>query len=188
MSFDPNGESSGRQQALVWLSQLQESGQLGSLLAQLPDHTSPMTSAGSMHDGCKRRLESWELVGEPAQAPVTPGDQSTKNAKKKSSPKSSSEVELPDGVESLTQWGKTMVTLPKYASRKMSYDEMVSRAATEKQKGDPELHEYLIWVTQNENKSGKVKDFSSYLKVTGWTAKQVTTYFPGTKDARIFVD
>lgn len=168
-----------RDQHLQLLRQLQDSGQLASLMDELQG---PL-STGAMHDGCKRRLDdSWleirETEGEVGiQGPVLPKQSS------------STEVALPEGVASLTQWGKTLITLPKYAKLQLSYDQMVKKAAADLEKGDTELHKCLAWVfNYTSTQSLKTLDFAKYLQAIKWGDKtQTGPYFPGSQEVRRFV-
>lgn len=172
-------DDGSRDQYLQLLRQLQESGQLASLMDELQSSS----SAGAMHDGCKRRFDdSWQEINESegeviAQAPVLPR-QSMRT-----------EELLPEGVVSLTQWGQTLLTLPKYAKLQLSYAQMVEKAAVDLEKGDPDLHQYLSWVVNyTSTKSLKTLDFAKYLQAIKWNVKTKTgPYFPGSQEVRRFV-
>lgn len=142
----------------------------------------PSQSSGSMHDGSKRRAPSvpvdldedgeFEYIPGDAsvtQAPIHPGGYTKGN-------------DLPDGVTSLEQWGKTLCTLPKVASKKLTYAAMIKKS-----KWDDEMLSYLQWVMHSNMKSAKLDDLKAYLRKTGFEKENSdTVYFPGSKAVREF--
>lgn len=144
------------------------------------------STPGAMHDGSKRRLtpssssegpgdESFSMVDfsiEQSPLPPKAGYKEEKHA----------EISLPEGIESVSHWGKTLCTLPKCASLKLTYEKMVIRADTSQ-----EIKDYLFWVKNNSEKSAKIKDLKDYLEITGFYASQkVGTNYPGTSMIREF--
>lgn len=182
-SAKPSLLGEDRVRMLQLLQSLKEAGQLSELMNELQ---CAATTSGAMHDGAKRRFDdTWLELGEPDEAeliadqpPVLP------------SSSAAAEMKFPEGITSLTQWGKTQLTLPKYAKMRISYAQAVTHAKQEMDKGDPEMHEYLQWVWDHldSHKSAKVTDFSKYLHAIEWnTEDNAVTYFPGTKETRRFI-
>ena len=67
---------------------------------------------------------------------------------------------LPDGVSSLDRWGDTLCVLPKVASKKASYKDLVAEAYE-----DPEMMGYLTnFVMKHNGPSPKVRDLRQYLE------------------------
>ena len=174
---------------LQFLKMLQNEGRLHALLGEMQSAKDEIGSAstGPMHDGSKRRLDSWEefdMVSE-TQSPVM--------LKMRNSKAGAAEVHpdgLPPGVTSLKQWGDTLNTMGKYAGLNLSYDGMVAKAKKDAEAGDPVMQDYLKWVTScSAKQSPKGADFAAYLKAIKWGGIQ--TYgecFPGTTERRQFIE
>lgn len=183
-----------KDQCMSFLRALKEAGHLDVMLDELSQSgAGPGPSTiGSMHDGAKRRLFSpsksedaeFEVIPpktlfhssfeskEGYQGPVTkkmPADNTG----------SASGLSLPPGISSVSEWGRTLCDMNKYKSQKWSYVDLVSNA-----KENTEVQEYLIWVTQNPNKSAKTKDLALYLEATQWQKKMPVMYFEGTNQVR----
>lgn len=182
------GSQEEYRQIMELLARLQERGQLSDMLNQLPSTSATSEAAGSMHDGSKRRLEHWEIVTGPTQEPVEP--KSAKQSKPVEQTAGQS-IALPEDVKDVETWGRTLVTLPKYAARKLSYSQMVSQAAQDMSEGDMDLHDYLQYVKKNHksDKSAKLQDFGAYLHAVHWDeGPSATTYLPNSRIPRRFVD
>lgn len=177
-------------QAVTIINVLRQAGLLEQVLeaaSQSSNVNNEATTSGAMHDGCKRRLTEPSSSGGPVtesdftvvdfaatQPPVIPGA-----GYKKKSEKS---VTLPEGIESLSHWGKTVCTLPKFAGQKLTYEKLVSKAGT-----CQETKEYMVWVKNNAHKSPKVKDLKEYLEAVGYfETKSNTATYPGTDKCREF--
>ena len=89
---------------------------------------------------------------------------------------------LPPGVDSLEQWGKTICTLPKVASRRCTYQKLIDEAG---RVGDTKV--YLAWVHCNAHKSAKAADFKNYMEAVNYDpCKTVGVNYPGTSAIREF--
>ena len=105
----------------------------------------------------------------------------SKNAKAKGQTQvvSSANPELPPGVRSVEEWGRTLCVMPKVKSLKMSYDDLVKS-------DDPDHAVYLKWVVENATgRSGKIDDLANYLKAAGWSSP-CGYLIPGTKETRVY--
>lgn len=173
------------------LRTLQASGQLDLLLSEVRAGSAASGSAGgAMHDGSKRRLDRWAHVGLededfeaiPPQGPVVTTEKGAKGAESK--------FDLPQGVASLDQWGRTLLTLPKYQRLGLSYAQFVTAAEKEAVQGEGEKVQCLERaLLQVDNKYPKPRDFSRYLHASGWKkTTQDATYFPSSSEVRRFVD
>ena len=155
---------------LQFLKSLQNEGRLHALLCEMQGAKDEIgvASTGSMHDGSKRRLDSWEetdVVSE-AQSPVMLKMRNSKVGAAETHPDG-----LPPGVMSLKQWGDTLNTMGKYAGLNLSYNGMVAKAKKDAEAGDPAMQDYLKWVTScSAKQSPKGADFAAYLKAIkmGW--------------------
>lgn len=148
----------------------------------------PTTSAGAMTDGSKRlrgnspsddddecdgassftMLTSAHLLSSPDrnQAPHVP--------------KFKTKIELPPGVESLEQWGKTICTLPKVKKEAPTFNEIATKEYYE---------EYRIWVLQNGTTKGPVcLDLYNYLRACGCPGVQEGDLIPGSNTVRKYRD
>ena len=154
---------------------------------------------GAMHDGAKRRLTAdtpatssdWEkleptYVGEvivendTEEALVAALDASTVGA---GGDVHLGPVDLPQGIDSLEMWGKTMMSFGQYKG-KYSYIEVAT---------DKSLWDYRKWVRSHINQrtsKGAPLDFASYLRA--YDARHGPTkqlpVIPGTSIARTFKD
>ena len=149
--------------------------------------------AESMNDSSKRPHSSEESeTDEFEYIPGEPGP--SQNVYKKQQPivprvKESQEVlrscpvELPENVNSVAEWGKTICDLPKYASRELSYVELI-----EKSKFNDEMKTYLDWIFNTGIKSAKADDLRAYLRAVNWKTKQDSKVtgvtYPGTTMVR----
>eukprot|EP00438_Fugacium_kawagutii_P021043 Skav236150 [mRNA] locus=scaffold2146:256067:256612:- [translate_table: standard] len=141
--------------------------------------------AGAMHDGCKRGREwsdgeMWCHVNydenldvdrfdagatTSTQTPVVP----TRDPKK---------VILPEGVESIEDWGTTVCRMPKVASLGASYEELVQM---------PKWHEYLKWVVDHgHGQGGRLEDFAKYLTAIDFPKimQKMNPHFGKSKEVR----
>ena len=165
-------------------------------------------SYGAMHDGSKRRLSvesegpaGWEQVDASDPAPSYAGrvrkdDTALEEAiiaaldaspvigaaaAQEAADDSQGPVDLPQGIDSLEMWGKTMISFGQYKG-KYSYIEVAT---------DKSLWDYRKWVRSHINQrtsKGAPLDFSRYLKAYDarhGATKQVPL-IPGTSIARTF--
>lgn len=146
--------------------QCPEPGQLQEVLNEI--YQAQAGGTASMNDSCKRRMSSadvasppdFELIDSPTgsggqpkkQAPIVPTKINTAVGK------SVKETELPEGISSVEQWGKTVCTLPKVVHRRLSYEEMIHISTT-----DEEIKNYLKYILTTGVKSAKVDDLRSYM-------------------------
>ncbi|CAK8996063.1 unnamed protein product [Durusdinium trenchii] len=152
---------------------LNESGELEQLLHEASASTSADTAQGSMNDSSKRRLTSSVVSAKEELDQFEVGYSSH----------AGTEIRLPEGLQSLKQWGSTICELPKVAKREMTYDMMITEADSCK-----EMRDYLTWVTNSGVKSSKMDDIRAYLKAVQYSpgiSKFGVTY-PGSKEARRF--
>lgn len=148
-------------------------------------HPAIPMSAGSMTDASKRLrgsspssdgfdgISGFSVVQEPDtiaaaasaelnQTPVTP--------------QASRAVEFPPGVESLTQWGKTICVLPKVKKDAPTYSEIATWDSYE---------DYRHWVLKNGTTKGPVcLDLYNYLRACGCVAVTKGELFPGSNAVR----
>eukprot|EP00435_Cladocopium_sp_Y103_P026519 s49_g6.t1 len=150
---------------------------------------------GSMTDGSKRRLEAddfpsseddvfsggmsnagmsgFELIRDDvngaanrSQQPVVP------QAKAKSKP------DLPEGVSSVDQWGRTICTLPKVKDEAPTYAEIGSLG---------KYKEYRSWLfTQGKSKGPRVADLRNYMIAAGVFNEDEDVMIPGSSEVRRF--
>ena len=89
-------------------------------------------------------------------------------------------VQLPAGVNSVTQWGNTLCVLPKVAALKLSYSELVLRAVEDK-----EVRSYLDnFVRKYQGTSARVKDLRLYLEASQGVGPVL--YYEGSSEVRRF--
>ena len=89
-------------------------------------------------------------------------------------------VQLPTGVNSVTQWGNTLCVLPKVAALKLSYSELVLRAVEDK-----EVRSYLDnFVRKYQGTSARVKDLRLYLEASQGAGPVL--YYEGSSEVRRF--
>ena len=167
-----------------------------------------LKTAGAMRDGSKRRLVAdsetsaeWEQVDASGPASsyagrVRPDDTALEEAiiaaldaspvigaaaAQEAADDSQGPVDLPQGIDSLEMWGKTMISFGQYKG-KYSYIEVAT---------DKSLWDYRKWVRSHINQrtsKGAPLDFSRYLKAYDarrGATKQVPL-IPGTSIARTF--
>eukprot|EP00435_Cladocopium_sp_Y103_P030061 s1739_g7.t1 len=152
--------------------------------------SSAMTS-GPMHDGSKRRCPSppseltddadFEHISESPeadyskQAPVVPSSKGPIHEMLK-------KCGLPEGIKSISHWGKTICTLPKVAHRRVTYEALVKESKT-----DSETKSYLNWVVSSNMKSAKLDDLKGYLQAIKYSsAGEGIVNYPGTNSIREF--
>ena len=88
---------------------------------------------------------------------------------------------LPDGVESIEEWGETWCDLPKVAAMKISYAGLVEKAHSGQSMSD-----YLDrMLTFPKGKSAKVDDLKAYLQAIQYTKPKSTKVFPGSDIRRL---
>ena len=99
------------------------------------------------------------------QMPVAPGIQKT-----------SATVSLPPGVTDLQDWGSTICALPKVASEKLSYNELMQSS---------KHVSYLRWVAAHgQNRGGRFEDLALFLKAAGFDEKAESSCYPGSSETR----
>jgi len=161
-------------------------------------------SYGAMHDGSKRRLSvesegpaGWEQVDASDPAPSYAGRvrkddtaleeaiiaalDASAAAAQEAADESQGPVDLPQGIDSLEMWGKTMVSFGQYKG-KYSYQEVAT---------DKTLWDYRKWVRTHINQrtsKGAALDFAKYLKAHDARHGQVKQMpvIPGTAIPRQF--
>lgn len=146
-----------------------------------------LPTAGSMHDGSKRRLfddeeyksAEFEVVEPPSKVSAGKVEQAIIPPKSVQVEKKTSGA-LPEGVTSVIEWGDTVCTLPKYKSGKYTYAAMISVAKT-----DDEIQDYLKWAKTAGMKSAKLDDLRAYMVAIGFDpvtdgAKPPKVTYPGT--------
>ena len=85
-------------------------------------------------------------------------------------------ADLPPGVESVKQWGQTLITFGR-KHKGESYDEVVSNQKNE---------QYIAWVC-NHAKGGALRDFLDYIEHVQPQGQRGSRHFiPGTKTIRTF--
>ena len=95
---------------------------------------------------------------------------------------SSQTVELPPGVSSIKEWGKTLCELPAVARQKLSYEALAQ---------DESQTDYLLWILkQGASKGPRVADLANYLQATKFTEKcngqSIGPPYPGSHVVRKF--
>ena len=90
---------------------------------------------------------------------------------------------LPAGVLSVESWGRTLCTLPKFKTSKLSYAEMAQSTTTE-------VVQYLKWILENRDagKGPKVVDLADYLIAVGWRESKAAVLIPGSAEHRVLKD
>ena len=92
---------------------------------------------------------------------------------------SCSEITLPQGVETITDWGRTICQLPKVEQLGLSYEELVQDRTTHGR--------YLNWIYEHGSaRGGRLQDFWSYLHAIRYNKMTSTTdcVYPGTSEVR----
>jgi hypothetical protein len=159
-----------------WLSHLAAQGSI-----TVNDPQLPITRGGTMSDASKRAKPDSEEA-RPKAVPTLSLSSGSYAATTPTTPWASSatEVVLPEGVSSLTEWGRTVCELPKYKAKHWSYSELA-------QNPDKEVQDYLAWICDHKHKAGRVADLANYLKASSWNVDRRGTYtvrIPGTSDRR----
>ena len=164
-----------RDQGLMFLRDLKQSGMLEDLLNVISRESTGCAALGAMSDASKRRCpdesasHEFEFLHDPEEfieesmsagvaqhsMPVMPKSMASP-IRKLAAPINS---ELPEGVSTFEEWGRTICDLPKVKDLEMSYRELVNRADA----GDRELAKYLGWVKGFNGNSARTKDFKRFL-------------------------
>ena len=92
----------------------------------------------------------------------------------------SSGVGLPEGVESLEEWGRTICALPKVKDLAASYQELLNLSDS----GDTKMASYLNWIRNYKGPSSRTLDLKKYLLACSACEPQPKAYFPGTMEIR----
>ena len=181
----PKSSSPEHDRELQFLRPLQNEGRLQALLCEVLSTRDEigLLSTGSMHDGSKRRLDSWEEID-------MVSDAQSKVRNYKTGVSDAHTEGIPPGVTSLKHWGDSLNTMGKHAGLNLSYSGMVAKAKKDAEAGDFALHDYLKWViTCTSKQSPKGADFAAYLKATKRGGIQTYgEYFPGTNERRQFIE
>lgn len=142
------------QQAVAVIHVLKQTGMLESALRaadqsklQVAAESCAEPSAGSMHDGSKRRLFSADELETGEEMDEFDVISSVSEQIQKQGPilakskdvTAGSGYELPPGVETVEIWGKTICTLPKVAGRRLTYQKLIDDASV-----NSDTKEYLI--------------------------------------------
>ena len=110
----PKSSSPEHDRELQFLRSLQNEGRLQALLCEVLSTKDEigLLSTGSMHDGSKRRLDSWEEIDmvSDAQSPVV-----LKVRNSKTGASTAYREGIPPGVTSLKHWGDSLNTMGKHA-------------------------------------------------------------------------
>lgn len=152
----------------------------------------PSTS-GAMNDASKRHRSesserfsfdvyddgSWEIPTSMKLPPLDSSSGEEKQAVVAPQPsKLDKKVSLPQGVNSIVEWGATLVELPAVKALKLSYKEICTRE---------DQSEYLKWVLKHpDDKGPRVADLNRYLHASGYATRQMVTgaKLPGTEILR----
>ena len=106
----PKSSSPEHDRELQFLRSLQNEGRLQALLCEVLSTRDEigLLSTGSMHDGSKRRLDSWEEIDmvSDAQSPVVSKVRNSKTGVSNAHPEG-----IPPGVTSLKHWGDSLNTM-----------------------------------------------------------------------------
>ena len=185
-----------RDQGLMFLRDLKQSGMLEDLLNVISRESTGCAASGAMSDASKRRCpdesasHEFEFLHDPEEfteesmsagvaqhsMPVMPKSMASP-IRKLAAPINS---ELPEGVSTFEEWGRTICDLPKVKDLEMSYRELVNRADA----GDRELAKYLGWVKGFNGNSARTKDFKRFLLTDDAMKASPRVYFPGTSEIR----
>jgi len=185
-----------RDQGLMFLRDLKQSGMLEDLLKVLGQESSGYATSGSMTDAAKRRCPDdsapcdFEFLHDPIESAVESASAGVAQLSMPVMPKSMAspirkhaavtDSELPDGVSTFEEWGRAICDLPKVKHLEMSYRELVNRAEA----GDRELTKYLGWVKGFNGSSARTKDFKRSLLIDDAMKASPRVYFPGTSEIR----
>jgi hypothetical protein len=148
-----------------------------------------MCALGAMSDSSKRLrstsedagFEGYEHIGTPRAKQVTLSPSGGSQLPLLPGPDTG--VKLSPGITDLKDWGTTVCKLPKVASLKLSYEELVQ---------DPKNHQdYLMWVLKHgadrADRGGRLEDLRLYLKAIKYDQKPELSrdqLFPGTQEIR----
>ena len=168
-------------QAMEFLLQLQQSGQLQYLLSQIPQGSFEDVHGGSMNDSSKRRLDEESVFSDEFIPVNLHSDEEADDHKKKVSqqmpvlPGASSlavGIKLPSGIKDVKQWSTTLCELPKVVHMKKSYAQLVDMASE-----SSDIKKYLKWILKYSGPSDRTLDFAAYLRATGF--EQGEAFYPG---------
>ena len=169
---------SNRAQIRELLRLVQEEGAMGALVQEIQEnHGFELIDedlCGAMHDASKRRRDE---TPDQAQIPVLPP---AKGASKCELASPTDAVKLPDGIESVEQWGRTVLSAGKFAADGMSYHELVTST---KQEITSYCEKMLSWQTR-QDLSAPFRDFIEYLKAYYAQKAPQHGYLPGSRIAR----
>ena len=163
-------------------------GSVGPLLAELESEFCEFemidekggSGGGAMSDAAKRRLVDHEEPAPTRQMPLpthAPGVKGSYRSKGSSMAKT-----LPEGIESLEQWGKTIIETGKYGKQDLSYAELAQSPDTTKVK-------YVQWLTAQGSRSDLsplMQDLTSYLAMYHEQGSEAGPMFPGSAVTRKF--
>ena len=180
-----------REQCLIFLREMKQAGMLEDLMNVVRNESSGYMSAGSMTDAAKRRcpdetaLQDFEFLQDPvlsaeeacsASLPVVPKSLASPIRK----PATAHEIELPEGISTYEEWGRTICDLPKVKDMCMTYRELMANANS----GDQEMAKYLSWVKAFNGSSARTNDFKRFLLADDAISATPRVYFPGTAEIR----
>ena len=118
----------------------------------------------------------------PARAPMTQGPVMPQGYVVQRAPAIVNEhlIEFPPGIRSIDEWGRTVCTLPKVASRKMTYRELANEGHM-----CQEMRNYLTrFIMKNNGTSAKVNDFKRYLYAIDYLQEVPGNYAPAPMTVR----
>ena len=157
---------------------IQEEGAMGDLIQQIQeDHGFELVDedlSGAMTDAAKRRRDG---SPERAQIPVLP---LTKAVVPQTSASSVDPVKLPEGITSLDQWSRTVLSAGKYAADGLSYHEL---ATSSKQEIRSYCEKMLSWQSR-QDLSAPFRDFIEFLKAYYDQRAPQHGYLPGSRIPR----
>ena len=165
---------SNRAQIRELLRLVQEEGAMSALVQEIQEnHGFELVDedlSGAMHDASKRRRDE---TPEQAQIPVLPLNKATS----KCEPASHSDaVKLPEGIDSVEQWGRTVLSAGKFAADGMSQ-------TSSKQEISSYCEKMLSWQSR-QDLSAPFRDFIEYLKAYYAQKAPQHGYLPGSRIAR----
>lgn len=174
---------------LKLLRELQAEGSLEDLIHTVRREALSARPSGSMSDASKRRCPSEpeedddfvavSYTSSAAAADVPFPSRSSPTVYEEPTVKNSPE-ELPEGIGSMDEWGRTLCELPRVKHFNMSYAELVHQANT----GNEEIEDYLGWVRRHNGPSTRVHDLKKYVMARDKEAGYVRKTYPGSKEVR----
>lgn len=142
----------------------------------------PNMTAGSMSDASKRlrgsspSSDDGDNVSGFSVVHATPSKHPTGSKQEPVPPRASKKIDLPAGVESLEQWGKTVRTMPKVKKEAPTYHEIATWESYE---------EYRDWVLSHGTSKGPVcLDLHNYLRACGCAATITGEKYPDSNVVR----